>query len=362
MSPGPLVSPLAAGDQHACGVNSSGTVKCWGSNVNGQLGDGTFTDHHTPQPVIGLDSGVSWLNGGFVSNCAITPGRIQCWGNNDFGDLGDATTINRPTPVIVLGLGPGATTVSNGYLYACEIGPGGGPACWGSNNVGQFGNGTATSSLSPTPGFGMPSGALQIATGGEHACALLDGGTVECAGANVFGQLGDGTTVDRVSPVHVIGLPPGVVYVSASRAAHTCALTSAGAVWCWGSNVSGEVGSGIFAMNQPTPAPVSGLDSGAIALMTGGFHSCALMESGAVLCWGYNWHGEIGDGTTVQIRPTPVPVVGLDAGVVALVGGSYFTCALMETGGLKCWGENTSGQLGDGTTTDRLSPVDVIGF
>jgi alpha-tubulin suppressor-like RCC1 family protein len=196
-----------------------------------------------------------------------------------------------------------------------------------------------------------------VAAGYYHTCALTTAGGLKCWGWNVYGQLGDGTTTNRTAPVDVVGLTSGVAAVAPGYE-HTCALTTAGNLKCWGNSGSGQLGDGTTT-NRTAPVDVVGLTSGVAAVAAGYYHSCALTTTGGVKCWGYNGYGELGDGTTTD-RTTPVGVVGLTSGVAAVAAGRYHTCAV-RTGNLKCWGNNV-GQLGDGTQTDRWTPVDVTGF
>jgi alpha-tubulin suppressor-like RCC1 family protein len=199
---------------------------------------------------------------------------------------------------------------------------------------------------------------IAIAAGGLHTCALTAGGGVKCWGRNNRGQLGDGTTTNRNTPVNVSGLTSGVDAIAVGRY-HTCALTAGGGVKCWGRNIYGQLGDGTWTQ-RTTPVDVSGLTSGVAAIAAGGYHTCALMEGGGVKCWGRNSYGQLGDGTTTD-RNMPADVSGLTSEVAAIAAGWDHTCAL-TAGGVKCWGRNSNGQLGDETTTDRDIPVDVSGL
>jgi hypothetical protein len=211
-----------------------------------------------------------------------------------------------------------------------------------------------------SPGVVSPASAARaIAAASGHTCALTSAGGVKCWGSNYFGQLGDGTTTDRHTPVDVSGLQSGVAALAAGFG-HTCALTSAGGVTCLGWNAYGQLGDGTT-IERHTPVDVSGLQSGVAALAAGDFHTCALTSAGGVKCWGRNEYGQLGDGTTTD-RNIPVAVSGLASGVVALAAGEAHTCAVTNDGGVQCWGDNSSGQLGDGTTTVRITPVAVVGF
>src|SRR6266545_4493388 len=180
-----------------------------------------------------------------------------------------------------------------------------------------------------------------------------------CWGLNRSGQLGNGTTKNSSVPVQVSGLSSGVVEIAAGGA-HTCAITVEGGVLCWGAGSFGQLGNGQV-KGSSTPASVSGLDSGVAAVSTGGLHSCALTAEGGVLCWGLNTSGQLGNGTTTN-SPTPVGVAGLGSGVAAIAAGGSHTCAHSSTGAVLCWGLNSSGQLGNGTTTNSPVPIDVTGL
>jgi alpha-tubulin suppressor-like RCC1 family protein len=352
------VSAIAAGDLHTCALTAGG-VKCWGANRGGQLGNGMWTDSATSVDVSGLGSGVRAIAAGDLHTCALRAGGVKCWGRNSSGQLGDGTTTSRTTPVDVSGLGAGMiAAIATGGLHTCALTAGGGVKCWGSNLYGQLGDGTTTSRNMPVDVSGLGSGVVAIAAGRYHTCALTAGGGVKCWGWNYHGQLGDGTTTNRTTPVDVSGLGSGVVAIAAGRW-HTCALTAGGGVKCWGWNYHGQLGDGTTT-NRTTPVDVSGLGSGVVAIAAGRYHTCALTVGGGVKCWGQNY-GQLGDGTTAD-RTTPVDVSGLGSGVVAIAAGEWHTCALTAGGGVKCWGQNSSGQLGDGTTTRRTTPVDVSGL
>ncbi len=207
---------------------------------------------------------------------------------------------------------------------------------------------------------GLSSGVKAIAATGLSTCALTNGGGVKCWGDNQWVQLGDGTSTNRSTPVDVVGLSSGVQAVTVAGH-HTCALLDSGSVKCWGFNYGGEVGDGTSGVFRSMPVNVVGLSSGVSAVAAGGAHTCALLNSGGVKCWGWNNFNQLGDGTSTN-RLTPVDVVGLSSSVHALGSnlGNNSTCVLMSNGGVKCWGLNDYNQLGDGTTTNRSTPVDVL--
>ena len=206
--------------------------------------------------------------------------------------------------------------------------------------------------------MGLPSGTAVVSAGLTHTCVVTTAGGAKCWGDNVFGQLGDGTTVDRVVPTDVPALTSGAAAVSAGFR-HTCALTTAGGAKCWGSNFVGQVGDGTTT-DRSEPVDVTALTSGVAAVSAEILYTCAVSTAGGAKCWGRNG-GKLGDGTTTD-RTTPTDVVGLTSGVAAVAARHLHTCALTTAGRLKCWGDNFFGQLGDGTTTDSSTPVDVLGF
>ena len=320
-----------------------------------------------PVTVARLASGVASIAAGLDHTCALTrAGRVKCWGFNIYGQLGDGTTTNRRTPVDVSGLPSVVAGIAAGADHTCALTGAGGVKCWGENDSGQLGDGTATDRHVPVDVFGLASGVESIAAGGVHTCALTSAGAVKCWGMNLRGELGDGTTTQRNAPVDVSGLESGVAAIAAGGDdvargeeddnGHTCALTGAGGVKCWGANFVGQLGDGTTT-ERHTPVSVSGLASGVVAIAAGVDHTCALTTGGAVECWG----GLTGDGT-LKTRLTPVAVSGLASGVVAIAAGEFHSCALTSLGRVKCWGDNSFGELGDGTAVSSLTPVGVIGF
>jgi alpha-tubulin suppressor-like RCC1 family protein len=202
------------------------------------------------------------------------------------------------------------------------------------------------------------SGAVaSLSAGSNHTCAVLTNGLGQCWGLNTSGQLGNGT-IASVTPIAVATLQNAVEAVAAWQGDYSCALLSDGTAKCWGANGSGQLGDGSTSARN-LPVSVSGLE-GAVHLTAGNVHTCALSRYGAY-CWGLNANGQLGDGTTTQ-RTTPVSVWDLGEGVTSIAAGYRHTCAIPWDGTPHCWGQNNAGQIGDGTTTQRLTRTPVSSF
>ena len=353
---------IAGGYLHSCALQvSTGKVKCSGLNEYGQLGDGTTTSQTLATQVSGMTSGITAIASGSSRGCALTSsGGVKCWGQNIYGGVGNGNTLNQFSPISVSGLTSGVVAVNGGTAYhTCALLSNGSIKCWGFNGYGQLGDGTTTDRYTPVTVSNAPTGVVAIGAGSSHTCTLNSSGGVQCWGGNYSGQLGDGTTVQSTSPVQVSGLSSGVKQLAVG-ADHTCVLTTGNGVKCWGYNSHGELGDSSNT-NRTAPVDVTGLTSGVASIGSGSFHTCAVLESGAVKCWGSNGSGRLGDGTTTT-RNTPVSVSGLTSGIASVTGGDAHSCAVTSTNSVKCWGDNSQGALGDGTTTNRSTPVDITIF
>ncbi len=341
------VTQISAGSAHTCAVTPSGGAKCWGYNSYGQLGDGTTVNKTTPVDVLGLTAGVASIDAGGSHTCALTTaGGAKCWGSNGNGQLGDNSTTQRKTPIDVLGLTAGVASIDAGSSHTCALTTAGGAKCWGYNGQGQLGDGSAIQRTSPGNVSGLTSGVTILAVGYAHACVVTTVGAVKCWGSNY-----------SLSPGSVAGLASGVASLAAGDG-HTCAVTAAGGAKCWGANAYGQLGDN-STTNRWSPGDVAGLTSGVSRLTAGTRHTCALMVAGDVKCWGSNADGQLGDNSTIT-RYGPVPVTGLASGVRTISAGNAHTCAVTTSGGMKCWGNNAFGLLGDGTTAQRTAPVNVL--
>lgn len=355
---------LAAGEDHACAVVAGGTVKCWGLNNNGQVGNGSNAVGVVSRPVrvIGL-GGVATVAAGDNHSCALLKvGTVKCWGLNDAGELGDGTTTNAAVPVDVKAVGGrgllgGVTAIAAGQDHSCALLRAGTVVCWGQNQYGVLGNGTSKDATTPVTVTGLTH-VSAISTGNQDSCALTEVGTVKCWGYNDDGELGDGITNGPQScafgdfdascsttPVTVKSVKSAAAV--SVRSNSVCALLTIGTVTCWG----------------VTPTSVSGL-SGATAISSGGApygqYTCVLLKTGTAKCWGYNQDGELGNGTQ-NSTTVPVSVARLTHATTIAAGGD-FTCARLADGHTECWGSNGYGQLGNGPGPNRLEPVQVIGL
>ena len=307
--------------------------------------------------------GLRSIDGGSTYACGVTlSGSALCWGSNLLSSLGDGTATARSTPITPTGLSSGVADIRAGSLnHTCAITTAGALLCWGRNDQGQVGNSSTTTRT--TPVTVIASGVAAVDVNQQHTCAVLTSGGVRCWGLNSSGQLGDGTLTNRSTPTTVPGISDAVAVAVGTD--FSCILNSDGAVRCWGANVYGQLGDGT-STQRTSPVTVSGLSSGVASITAVMTHACAVTTSGAAKCWGRNSSSQLGDGTTTN-RFTPVDVTGLSSGVSRIVTGaaansSGNTCAQMDTGSLKCWGYNNRGQLGTGDTTNSTVPVAVTQF
>ncbi len=355
-----IVSPIkkiAAGHRHTCVLLETGAVQCWGYNDFGQLGDGTVVSRSTPVYVLGLKSTAGDLSAGAAHTCALlTTGQVQCWGDNSSGQLGDGLWAGSPVPRDVLGTGPDTTSIVAGAYHTCALSESGQLRCWGHNRYGQLGEGSTVSQPQAMQVLGLDAAVDRVSAGRFHTCAVLADHSVHCWGHNGRGQLGDGTTTDSMSPVKVSALTGKSSAIQCGES-HSCALELDGTMRCWGANGYGQLGDG-STTDSALPIPVLGLEGAVVAMATLGYHTCALSSAGTEMCWGANYDGQLGDGTTIN-RPTPFEVSGLGGGVNAIAAGKWHSCALLGPTDLRCWGANSDGQLGDGSTTNHLVPVPV---
>lgn len=375
------VTQLTMSSAHTCALKADGGVRCWGQRGSvssdgtkyGLLGDGSefSASASGPVDVKGLTSGVLSISAGYFHTCAITASGVKCWGNNDQGQLGDGSLLAKNEPTGVTGLISNIASIATASESSCALTKDGAVKCWGSNKIGAVGNSASFDQhpvLSPANVAGLTSGvnALSTSSQGLHfMCAhkTAPKNEIRCWGANGRGQLGDSGTISSPTPTAATLNNASKVTAISQQVASTCVLMD-GRVKCWGSNSFGNLGTGNVGgetADARDAIDVIGLKDVA-AIASGGHHACALTSAGGVKCWGLNTSGELGDGSAGPWSPVPVDVLGLSSGVVAIAAGPNHTCAAMAAGGVKCWGRNDFNQLGNGKSTNSSTPVDVVGL
>jgi alpha-tubulin suppressor-like RCC1 family protein len=346
--PGPF--RIASGQLHLCAWRAD-DLFCWGQNHEGELGIGTQSDWESPMRVAGLQ-GVRHVAIGDQHTCAADgAGQVWCWGNNSNYQLGDGTTGRHLVPTAVAGL-TGVVMLAAGHQHTCALDGSGQAYCWGDDSSWQIGGPGDPSR--PVAVDGLSDG-VEIAAGAFHSCARRRDGRISCWGPNSYGEIGDGTGLVAVSPTDAVGLTAPAVQLVAGPA-DTCARLGDKSTVCWGSGMNGSLGNGAQ-QNSGTPQPVAVPSGAAVVQLAASTASCARLASGRVVCWGINTSGELGDGSTVALSATPVFTMGLDD--AADLSGR---CAVRAMGAVVCWGPNRYGQVADGTRLDRNVPTAVIGL
>ena len=372
---GQRIDGVALYGSTTCAVTTSGRAVCWGSNSDGQVGDGTRTTAFVPTSVI---SGEKWpeatpwlqISAGNDWTCAVAGGEAYCWGYRAKGALGNGTTLflTNPAEMARGAMEPNETLsqISAGEATACGVGTSRRIYCWGTGDGGQLGNGTTGSAYAPVailPGESPSDNTfaeVSIRTG--TACARSIGGGLFCWGSNHNGQLGNGFQTASTTPVKVLdgGKPIDDTWASvATGAAFTCALASDDSAYCWGSNQFGQVGNAGVSNDYLTPQPITPAGPWK-QVSAGNIHACALSGDDSAYCWGYNGNGELGDGTrTLRKQPTLVDRANLQSGesFTSLAPGEIHSCGLTSLGRILCWGGNDSGQLGNGSTVPSTIPI-----
>ncbi len=408
IDPGVKYQKVIVRDSSSCGITIEGVLKCWGYNRSGQIGDGTIgigTDKSSP---VVVDSGVSYsqILKGRGYTCGITKlGILKCWGSNSDYQLGTGNSDQQSKPTIIdpgvfyksilttynntCGIastgslkcwggsliGNGAnrtikspTIIDNGLAYSkitssynsiskqiCGVTELGFLKCWGNNSIGQLGN--LSSSLKKFPTEIDQGVKYNSVSGGRNfTCALTINGIVKCWGSNGSGQIGNGNTESRFLPIITSSGYSLNQLVSGEN--NSCGITKSGQLRCWGANGSGQIGKGSASSNECTPFNVD-VSTNYIQLSKGTNHTCGITNAGVLKCWGANDNGQLGDGTKVS-KASPVTIdSGVNYSQVVLSKNSNYSCAITTNGVLKCWGLNSSGQLGDGTLLDKSIPIVV---
>jgi alpha-tubulin suppressor-like RCC1 family protein len=362
------INSIRAGESHTCVLFNNGAIRCWGLNTSGQLGyANTISIGDNEQPYTAGDValvgvGVKLALGNNHTCALLDSGLVRCWGNNAFGQLGYNTTQNVGDGEAIasfgyVNLGGLATKITAGDEHTCALLDTGNVRCWGHNNLGQLGLGHTNNIGDNEQPYSEPEVNLggpvkDIVAGGSHTCALMQTGKVRCWGYNFNGQLGNGNTSnigDNELPSTITAVNTGgnVRQVSAGKS-HTCALLETGYIQCWGYNGYGQLGYGNLS-SISSPGVDVNAGSPVLQLATGDNHTCALLSTGDIKCWGNGGNGRLGYGNSNQLNAPPAAGVDLDgASAFQVAAGASHTCALLSTGAARCWGNNSHGELGYG--------------
>jgi alpha-tubulin suppressor-like RCC1 family protein len=375
---------ISAGSASSCALQS-GKAYCWGDNTYGEAGNNTTSPATQLSPVAvytgGVLSGVTLtqVHVGDDFACGLSSaGGAYCWGDNNDGQLGNGTTTNSSVPVAVTTSGALSgvtlTAISANRYTVCALSSTGTVYCWGADDFGQLGNGGSNTNSSvpvavTTSGTPMAGATIvQISTGWEHACALSSAGAVYCWGDNTYGELGNSTTTSSGVPVATATDGVQAAAVSAGEF-ETCGLTTTGAAYCVGNDQYGQLGNGTTGTSVSTASPVT--SSGALSgvtltqLSVGQGHVCALSATGAAYCWGYDAYGQLGNNSSTSPVNTPVAVYtgGTLSGVslAQISAGNTYTCAQSASGTSYCWGSGASGELGNNNGSANALAAVLVG-
>lgn len=364
------VTEVSVNGVEACAI-ADGKAYCWGTNYSGQLGDGSTIQRTKPVAVntsimTGTVTHITAGEGG--STCAIAASKAYCWGANSSGQLGDTTTTQRTTPVTVnTALMSGSvTSLSAGNSFACAVSTGK-AYCWGDDNFGKLGinDGTSTRQTPTLVNASIMTGTVtEVSAGTYNACAIADSKNY-CWGMGSYGNLGNNDTANSYMPVEVSNPISNSTAAKASVFSYGACATYDTKLYCWGYNSNGQLGNKQSMgdlVNHPIAASIANTTSfnstSVVSSFSGGNHTCAIND-GKAYCWGIDGNGQVGDGNTQSYSDiTAVNTSVMTGTVTAIAAGSTHTCAVAG-GKAYCWGVNSSGQLGDGSTTQRATPVAV---
>jgi alpha-tubulin suppressor-like RCC1 family protein len=377
---GHAVDAIAAGNDHTCAILAGGALRCWGRNDSGQLGLGDAVNRGDQPAQLGdalptVDVGgaaVTAVAAGAAHTCAVLDGgEVKCWGEGIYGQLGLGRLESHAAPTVAVALPAAAASVVAGAEFSCALLTDGRVTCWGAGERGALGLGDRLGRVEPDGTVKLGATAIAIAAGDHHACALLASHALACWGANDRGQLGLGDTQDRSQPATVALTGSAGVIAVGARLDSTCVLRDGGQVTCWGANDRGQLGLG-DAEDRAAPAASVALGTArrASALSVGGAFACALLDTAQAKCWGDNVTSQLGaalrgpaygDGPSETGDFLPVAFQGGGRSVRAIASGRAHTCAILDTGDVRCWGDNGEGQLGAGDANAHALLLDPTG-
>jgi alpha-tubulin suppressor-like RCC1 family protein len=346
----PVVTQLETGYLSTCEVRADGTLWCWGYNAYGQLGDGSTTTRYYPEKV-GHDTTWAQVAHGGNHVCAVkVDGSLWCWGYNGYGQLGDGTTTAQVLPERI-GAQFTWAQVGAGANHTCAVQTNGSLWCWGDNGSSEGGDPASGVRLLPRH-VGAATNWAQVQAGQNFTCGLQTNGTLWCWGTNSYGQLGDGTTTTRTTPFQIGSGTTWSELALAHDTVSVCGLRGT-ALYCWGLNNYGQLGDG-STINRSSPHLMAGGLAWKHVSVTSD-HTCATQADGSLWCWGSNSSGQLGDGSTTSAT-APVRAMPFSTGWdVPAVSGSY-SCAISQAGAVSCWGQSSYGAMGTGTS-DQSHPL-----
>ncbi len=358
---------IVGGGSHTFIICEDSSGNTWGANYSGQLGNGTTTTTGSPVAVTTI-GGIEAVAAGWEHSMALlNDGTVWAWGENSYGQLGDSSTVDRYDPVKVKVISD-ITSISWGHIHthSLAVKSDGSVWAWGYNPTGKLGDNTLVSKDAPIQVHGLSnvgflSNIIAVAGGHDFSLALEDDGTAWAWGANGFGQLGDGTTTQRITPVPVVSLTNATAIVVGDW--HSMALKDDGTVWTWGYGGGGRLGINSM-VSSSSPVQVHGYNdvgflTDVVKIAAGETFCLVLKSDGTVWGWGRNDVGQLGDGTAID-RWTPIQIPGL-SDVVEIGAGARHSVVLKSDGTVWTFGDNGYGQLGDGTLTNSFDPIQVVG-
>jgi alpha-tubulin suppressor-like RCC1 family protein len=333
---------ISTGSSHACGVTTGDRAYCWGTST-------------LSPAAVATDLRFQQVRAGLQYTCGLTTdSRIYCWGANNRGQLGNGSSSQSSSVPVPVAGDRRYSLLRTGQSHACANTKSGVTLCWGANYNGQLGDGTTTDRRSPRRVIGGLA-FVRLSAGGAHTCGVTSSNEAYCWGLNNGGQLGDATSNERHSPNPVKG---GLAFALVSAGlGHSCGVTTDHKAYCWGRGATGQLGYGGTDRRGQPIAVAGGLAFSGVS--TGNAHTCGVTTAKLAYCWGLNSSGQVGDGTNLNQRLTPVAVAGGLHFDAVLASFNHYTCGIATNDRGYCWGENTFGYLGDGTTENRSTPTAI---
>jgi len=342
------------------GIKTDGTLWAWGPNTFGQLGDNSIIHRSSAVQTVALGSNWYSIANGYQHTLAVkSDSTLWSWGRNSYGQLGSNVITHRSSPTQTIALGQNWTYVAGGYQHSLAGKSDSSIWSFGRNNFGQLGTGLLLHRSSPTQTLGYANNWSSVSCGNSFTTAIKTDGTLWACGTGTNGQLGDGTTASKSSPVQT------AIYAtnwSKTKCGYltTSSIKSDGTLWAWGNNENGQLGDNTIT-HRSSPVQTVAFGTNWSSVASGRIHTAAIKTDGTLWTWGFNSSGQLGDNTITN-KSSPVQVIGFATNWSSVACGTFFTAAVKADGTLWTWGQNTSGQLGDNTLTNKSSPVQVVGF